>query len=87
MKKQFQKQDANRVTFHYPTTRKRNRAVQFLLLPTVIFVWIVGWSLSWIGSSKKPVKPSKTPEKKELTHYVLMTEEQLVTQQASKHVA
>ena len=76
--KQFRKQDANRVTIRDPTMHKRNRAVQLLLLPPVLFMWIVGWSLYWIGSNKKPTKPTKTPEK--LTHYVLMPEEKLVTQ-------
>ena len=80
MIKQFQIQDANRVTLHNPTMHKRNRAVQLLLLPTILFMWIVGWSLYWIGPNKKPTKPTKTPEHEKLTHYVLMPEERLVTQ-------
>ena len=57
--KQFQKESANRVTIHNPTMHKRNRAVQVLLLPTVVFTWIVGWSLYWIGSKKGQIKPNK----------------------------
>jgi hypothetical protein len=59
---------------------KRNRAVQFLVLPAVVFMWIIGWSLYWIGS--KSVKQSKIHEHKELAFSVLMSEEKYVTQQA-----
>ncbi len=44
--------------------RKRNKAIIVLLLPAIIFVWIVGWSLYWIGHQKEsrkaqPSSPSK----------------------------
>ena len=57
--KQFQKQDANRVTLHKPIMSKRNRAVRFLLSPTVVFMGVVGWCLCWIGSQKGQSKPRK----------------------------
>jgi hypothetical protein len=44
-----------------PTTlmRKRNKVTLFLMLPIAIFIWFVGWSLYWIGSREKAVKPRK----------------------------
>jgi len=34
----------------------RNRVVVIMLLPIIIFLWIIGWSLFWIGSQNKPQK-------------------------------
>lgn len=75
--KQFQKESANRVTIHNPTTHKRSRAVQVLLLPTVVFTWIVGWSLYWIGSKKGQIKPNKSGRIGELALTVRMPEQKI----------
>lgn len=47
--------------------RKRNKAVIFLLLPAIIFLWIIGWSLYWIGHQKEPRKaqPSSSPKEED----------------------
>ena len=44
---------------------KRNKAIIVLLLPAIIFLWIVGWGLYWIGHQKEPQKAqtSDSPEK------------------------
>jgi hypothetical protein len=41
---------------------KRNKAIIVLLLPAIIFLWIIGWSLYWIGHQKEPreVQPSSS---------------------------
>jgi flagellar basal body-associated protein FliL len=47
---------------------KRNKAVIALLLPVIIFLWIVGWSLYWIGRQKESRKPQ--PDSSEEEEYV-----------------
>jgi len=32
--------------------RTRSRAIVALLMPAVIFLWIIGWSLYWIGHQR-----------------------------------
>jgi hypothetical protein len=44
-------------------------------MPLVVFLWIFGWSLYWIGSKKKRVKPRKRDNSKDLTFTVLMPEQ------------
>ena len=36
---------------------KRSRVVVAVLLPAIIFLWIVGWSLYWIGRQKESREP------------------------------
>jgi hypothetical protein len=55
--------------------RKRNRASLFLVWPIVLFIWIIGWSLYWIGSKKDSAKPRETREHKELI-FTMLTPEQ-----------
>ena len=55
--------------------RKRNRFTLFLVAPLAVFFWVFGWSLYWIGSSKKLAKPDKMKNSKELTFTVLMPEQ------------
>ena len=44
--------------------RRRNRLIVALLMPAVIFLWVVGWSLYWIGHQRddKPVKHAKASQ-------------------------
>jgi len=47
---------------------KRNKAIIIVLLPAIIFLWMVGWSLYWIGhqkESRKP-RPSQSPKEEDL---------------------
>jgi hypothetical protein len=58
--------------------RKRNRVVLFLMLPIVVFMWFIGWSLYCIGS-RADAKPRKASDQNELTFTVQMPEEKYAT--------
>jgi flagellar basal body-associated protein FliL len=38
---------------------KRNRLTVLLTLPVVVFLWVIGWSLYWIGSKSREVDQKK----------------------------
>ena len=59
--------------------RKRNRIALFLILPIVVFIWFIGWSLYWTGSRKESAKPKEISDQKELTFTVLMPEQKYAT--------
>ena len=42
--------------------RTRNRAVVALLMPAIIFIWLVGWGLYWIGHQRED---KQVPRRKE----------------------
>jgi len=48
------------------------------MLPIVVFLWFIGWSLYWIGS-REDAKPRKMPDQNELTFTVQMPEEKYAT--------
>jgi hypothetical protein len=52
------------------------------MLPVVVFMWVVGWSLYWIGLKKEVPKRGNVPAQKELTFNVRMPEAKCVNQQA-----
>jgi hypothetical protein len=60
--------------------RKRNRVVMVLLLPVVAILWLMGWSLCWVGFRKQLVKSAKSKrhEGEDLTFTVLMPEQKHV---------
>jgi hypothetical protein len=58
--------------------RKRNRVVLFLLMPIMVFMWLIGWSLYCIGS-REDAKPRKKSNQNELTFTVQMPEEKYAT--------
>ena len=37
--------------------KRRNRIVVLLLAPILAVLWIIGWSLYWIGTQKQPKRP------------------------------
>ena len=47
----------------------------FLVIPIVVFFWVLGWSLYWIGSNKKLTQPEKRNSSKDLAFTVLMPEQ------------
>ena len=58
---------------------KRNRAVQFLLMPIItVLMWLIGWSLYYIGS-REDAKPRKTSNQNKLTFAVQISEEKYAT--------
>jgi hypothetical protein len=61
--------------------RRRNRFITFLALPLAVFFWVIGWSLSWIGSEKRRGEANKKPDRKELTLAVLMPDQEYAKQQ------
>ncbi len=44
---------------------RRNRAVTLLFLPVLVVVWLVGWSLYWVGGRKDRERLEKKMERKE----------------------
>jgi hypothetical protein len=46
------------------------------MLPLAVFFWVFGWSLYWIGSTKKLTVARKKESSKQLTFSVLMPEQE-----------
>ena len=55
--------------------RKRNKAIIALFLPVIIFLWMIGWSLYWIGSQKQPRKTHVEPPKDHVHIKAIVLEE------------
>lgn len=53
----------------------RNRVVVIVLLPVIILLWIIGWSLFWIGSQNKSQKKQTTTERDRINMAIVMYEE------------
>jgi hypothetical protein len=58
--------------------RKRNRVAMFLLMPIIVFMWSIGWSLYWIDS-REDAKPRKTSSQNELSFTMQVSEEKYAT--------
>lgn len=54
---------------------KRHRTISLLIMPLVIFFWFFGWSLYWIGSTKKCAEPHIRDRIENLTFTVLVPEQ------------
>ena len=60
---------------------KRNNIMTLLLLPVVIFIFLLGWSMYWIGDQKRPkkrtekTKREKPPKKDNVTFMPIILEE------------
>ena len=57
---------------------RRNRALTIMVIPSAIFLWLVGWCLYWIGSSKKEScrRKAEPLDQTELTFIVQMPDQQ-----------
>jgi hypothetical protein len=56
--------------------QKRNRAIVALLLPAIVFLWIIGWSLYWIGHQQDKKQDSQPARQKDNVHLMpVMLEE------------
>jgi hypothetical protein len=44
--------------------RRRNRLVTVLLLPVFAVMWLVGWTLTWVGSRKDEGQPKPARERR-----------------------
>jgi len=51
---------------------KRNKVIMFLVLPAIIFLWIIGWGLYWIGHQKETQKANSPSSPKEKDHVDLV---------------
>ena len=51
------------VMLHIVRQHKRYRALRALFFPIAAVLFLVGWSLSWIGSQKPPRKTHVEPQK------------------------
>jgi hypothetical protein len=67
-----------------PTQRKkRSRLTRIILLPALVPIFVIGWSLYWIGQSKNnPKHPkhrpnNKTPKKQEEITIGVISKEEL----------
>ena len=55
----------------------RNRLIKVLLLPVVVFVWMVGWAMMWAGTLKEEETRPETVKKEGLIKIMpMMPEEQ-----------
>jgi lipopolysaccharide export system protein LptC len=54
---------------------KRNRAITALLFPAVIFLFLIGWSLYWIGLQKQQHKAPPERPKDNVTLKTIVLEE------------
>ncbi|MCW4008070.1 MAG: hypothetical protein NWF09_05205 [Candidatus Bathyarchaeota archaeon] len=48
--------------------RKRSRAIILLLLPAVVFIWIIGWGLYWIGHQREHQTMKQSESQEEHVH-------------------
>ncbi|MGA2680358.1 MAG: hypothetical protein ABSF44_01000 [Candidatus Bathyarchaeia archaeon] len=56
--------------------RKRKNTIALLLLPALIFIFFMGWSMYWIGDQKRPRRVNrKAPEKENVTFLPAVFEE------------
>jgi hypothetical protein len=51
------------VLLHIVRKHKRNRALIALFFPVAVVLFLIGWSLSWIGSQQQPSKTHVKPPK------------------------
>jgi len=52
------------------------------MLPIAVFLWLIGWSLYWIGRKKQEVKPKeRVSDRKELIFAVLTPEQKYATRE------
>jgi hypothetical protein len=61
--------------------KKRNKLAVALLAPILVFIFIVGWSLSWIGQLKanQPQKPiNKTCENQNEVELIMIDQEKQI---------
>ena len=54
---------------------KRSKAFMLLFLPATIVVFLIGWSISWIGSQKQPRKAQNGPPKDKIHLEAITLEE------------
>jgi hypothetical protein len=63
----------------------RNRIVAFLILPVAAFLWLIGWTLTFLGAKQEATK-AKAPKQQNLSLARLtgLLPEQQITQHKQK---
>ena len=57
--------------------RKRKRIYVLLAMPVAVFLWLIGWSLYWIGARKEKSKPEPVKHKENVTLGMLLAEDKI----------
>ncbi len=60
---------------HIVRQHKRNKALIAIFFPVAAALFLIGWSLSWIGSQKPPHKANVAPEKEHVHLKAITLEE------------
>jgi len=55
--------------------RVSNRIIIIMLLPIVVFLWLIGWSLFWAGSQGKSQRIQAASDKETLAVPSILLEE------------
>ena len=55
-------------------TCKRKKASTLILLPALALIWLVGWSLYWIGFKRKTSEKEQAPSEYNVTMMVIPNE-------------
>jgi hypothetical protein len=55
-------------------TSKRRKTLTLFLFPALVFIWLVGWSLYWIGVQRKTIEKEQTPSEYNVTMMVIPSE-------------
>jgi hypothetical protein len=58
-----------------PKSHKLNKTVRVLLLPLMAILWLIGWSLYWLGHGRQMAKSVKSSCHDDVTFTVLMPEQ------------
>jgi len=53
----------------------RNRVVVIMLLPVIILLWIIGWTLFWIGSQNRPQKTRNKKQREKIDVTTILYED------------
>jgi len=56
---------------------RRNKVAVFLMMPSAISIWLIGWTMAYFGSRQETFD-SRTSEHTELTFAVLPLEQELL---------
>ena len=55
-------------------TRKRRKTLTLFLLPALAFIWLVGWSLYWVGLQRKTIEKEQAISEYNVTMMVIPNE-------------
>jgi len=53
----------------------RNRLIKLLLLPVAMFLWLIGWTMTWAATRKEQERRRKTAKEEQSIAIILLTSE------------